>query len=94
MCGRRASHSTKEHVVNTLALSRRWSGRAVASSPLLFAAVVLSRRIRRRMKIRADRRRLQEMPDYLLTDIGISRNEIESATDHGRGYPLGPSYRL
>jgi uncharacterized protein YjiS (DUF1127 family) len=54
----------------------------------------MARRIRRRLKVRADRRALQSMPDYILADIGICRGEIDSATEYGRGYPLGPSYRL
>jgi uncharacterized protein YjiS (DUF1127 family) len=83
----------KEKAVTTLALTRGWS-RTAASNPLLFAALVVVRRIRRRLKVRADRKALHSMPDYLLTDIGISRSEIDSATEYGRGYPLGPSYRL
>src|SRR5688500_10523799 len=83
----------KEKAVTTLAFARGWS-RAAASNPLIFAALVVVRRISRRLKVRADRRALQTMPDYLLADIGISRSEIDSATEYGRGYPLGPSYRL
>jgi uncharacterized protein YjiS (DUF1127 family) len=44
--------------------------------------------------LRNDRRRLAEMPDYLLADIGISRGEIESVTDFGAIRRLGPSYRI
>ena len=80
--------------MTTLAFSRGWSSTAVASNPILFAALVAVRRIRRRMKIRADRRALQAMPDYLLADIGISRSQIDEATASGRVHPLGPSYRL
>ena len=36
--------------------------------------------IARRSRIRADRRTLASLPDYLLRDIGISRSDIESAT--------------
>ena len=50
--------------------------------------------IRRRLRIRADRKVLQAMPDYLLSDLGISRSQIDSATQFGRDYPLGPSCRL
>jgi uncharacterized protein YjiS (DUF1127 family) len=56
--------------------------------------LVVSRRIRRKLKVRADRKLLQAMPDYLLSDIGISRSQIDSATRYGRDYPLGPNYRL
>ena len=80
--------------MTTLALSRGWSSTAAASNPILFAAIVVARRIRRRLKIRADRKVLQAMPDYLLSDLGISRSQIDSATQFGRDYPLGPSCRL
>jgi uncharacterized protein YjiS (DUF1127 family) len=81
----------KEIVVTTLAPSLRLPNAIMASHPLTFAAVVFARRLRRRLKVREDRRLLQAMPDYLLADIGISRGEIESATEYGRHYPLGPS---
>ena len=80
--------------MTTLALSRGWSSTAAASNPILFAALVVARRIRRRMKIRADRRVLQDMPDYMLSDLGISRSEIGGAVQFGRDHPLGPNYRL
>lgn len=80
--------------MTTFALARGWSRSAVASNPILFAAVVVVRRIRRKLKIRADRRLLEAIPDYLLSDIGISRSEICSATRYGRDYRLGPDYRL
>ncbi len=80
--------------MTTFAFSRGWSSTAVVSNPILFAALVAVRRIRRRMRIRADRRALQAMPDYLLADIGISRSQIEDARATGSLHPLGPSYRL
>ena len=80
--------------MTTLAPSLRVPKAILASNPLIFAAVVFARRLRRRLKIREDRRLLQAMPDYLLADIGISRGQIEAATEYGRHYPLGPSYRL
>ena len=76
--------------MTTLALPRGWWRSAVASNPILFAAIVVTRRIRRNLKIRADRRLLEAMPDRLLSDIGISRSEIGSATRYGRDYRLGP----
>src|SRR5687767_14972439 len=84
----------KEIVVTTLAPSHRLPNAIMASNPFIFAAVLFARRVSRRLKIREDRRALQAMPDYLLSDIGISRGEIEGATEYGRHYPLGPSYRL
>ena len=80
--------------MTTLAPSHRLPNAILASNPLTFAAVVLARRVRRWLKIREDRRLLQALPDHLLSDIGISRGEIEAATEYGRHYPLGPSYRL
>lgn len=80
--------------MTTLAFSRGWSTTAAASNPILFAALVVARRIRRNLKVRADRRTLQAMPDHLLSDIGISRSEIDRATDRGRAFQLGPGYRL
>ena len=53
-----------------------------------------ARRVARWTKIRSDRRLLHAMDDNMLSDIGISRSEIDSATEYGRGYQLGPSYRL
>ena len=80
--------------MTTLAPSLRVPKAILASNPLIFAAVVFARRLRRRLKVREDQRLLQAMPDYLLADIGISRGQIEAATEFGRHYPLGPSYRL
>lgn len=80
--------------MTTLAPSHRLPNAIMASNPFIFAAVLFARRVSRRLKIREDRRALQAMPDYLLSDIGISRGEIEGATEYGRHYPLGPSYRL
>ena len=41
------------------------------------------RRVGRRMRIWADRRHLQALPDHMLKDIGISRSEIDSVTECG-----------
>ena len=79
--------------MNTLAPSHRWVGADVASHPFLFATVLV-RHIRRRLRVRKDRKTLQAMPDYLLADIGISRSEIHNATEFGRIRNRGPSYRL
>ena len=69
--------------MTTFALSHRRFGADVASHPFLFAAVLV-RHLRRRLRVRNDRQRLQAMPDYLLADIGISRSQIESALTAGR----------
>ena len=40
----------------------------------------------KRHRISQDRRKLQEMPDSMLKDIGISRSEIDLKTEFGRHY--------
>ncbi len=80
--------------MSTPALSRRWSSAAAGSNRIVFAALMVARRVRRRVRIWEDRRKLQALPDHLLADIGISRSEIERVTDFGRGNPLDPSCRL
>lgn len=79
--------------MTTLAPTHRFMGADVASHPLLFATVLM-RQLRRRMRVRNDRKALQALPDYLLADIGISRSEIGSATEFGRIRARGPAYRL
>lgn len=41
------------------------------------------RRIERAHRVRSDARRLHEMPDDMLADIGISRGDIDHAVRHG-----------
>jgi uncharacterized protein YjiS (DUF1127 family) len=65
--------------VSTLATTRQFREAHSANK-----AVDIARAIRRWMKIRRDRRLLQAMPDYLLSDIGLSRGEIDYATERGR----------
>jgi uncharacterized protein YjiS (DUF1127 family) len=48
---------------------------------LYHAAILVARRIQRRLRIGDDQRRLLALPDYPLSDIGISRGEISSAKD-------------
>ena len=69
--------------MTTLALTHRPS-KAASGRSLLSIAAMVANHIRWRMKVRADRRQLQAFPDYLLSDIGITRGEIENATRHGR----------
>ncbi|TGQ06603.1 MULTISPECIES: DUF1127 domain-containing protein [unclassified Mesorhizobium] len=54
-----------------------------------FAAVVAISRatghaLARIVRIRRDRARLDELPDYLLHDIGVGRSEIRWITKYGR----------
>jgi uncharacterized protein YjiS (DUF1127 family) len=48
---------------------------------MLWRAVLA--RIRRNTRERANRRKLHALPDYLLADIGIRREDIESAGTGG-----------
>jgi uncharacterized protein YjiS (DUF1127 family) len=80
--------------VTMLALPHRWSRAEVLTNPLIFAVVMSIRWTRRALRLRAARRRLEEMPDYLLADIGITRCDIDSATRFGRLRRSSPSYRL
>ena len=45
-------------------------------------------------KIRAMRRRLEALPDYLLKDVGISRSEIETAIRYGRCISVAHDHKL
>jgi uncharacterized protein YjiS (DUF1127 family) len=44
----------------------------------------IASRVSRWMRIWADRRHLQALPDHMLKDIGIGRSEIDSITECGR----------
>jgi len=46
--------------------------------------IKLAKRIARAERIRRDMRRLSEMDDYMLRDIGLARSEIERAVREGR----------
>lgn len=67
----------RELVADRTALSRSFA-----------AAVAISRAtghaLARIVRIRRDRARLDELPDYLLHDIGVGRSEIRSITRFGR----------
>jgi uncharacterized protein YjiS (DUF1127 family) len=71
--------------VSTFALARNPS-RAVGGRGN--AAASLGRRIwsavRRRVQAGRDRRMLQNLPDYVLADIGLEKIEIRSAADGRR----------
>ncbi|MDQ3560910.1 MAG: DUF1127 domain-containing protein [Pseudomonadota bacterium] len=75
--------------MSTIASPRRWLSATASSNRFAFAALMVARRFRRRVRIWEDRRKLQALPDHLLADIGISRSEIERVTDFGRGDPVG-----
>jgi len=64
----RPEHSVGSRVVNTLARHVR----------------AIEAELQRRKQLRADRKILMEMPDYLLTDIGMRRPEIDIALRYGR----------
>lgn len=72
--------------MNTVTLMRYPHFAPAEHNRLLFAAMVIARRIRRRMKVRSDRKLLQSMPDHMLADIGISRGGIDRAVVSGRLY--------
>ena len=58
---------------------------AVANAETLFhVASRMVARVARELRIRRDRRRLAEMDDAMLCDIGLARSEIEHAVRHGR----------
>ncbi len=66
---------------------------------LLHRAVGLGTLVAREIRIRRDMRKLAELDDWMLRDIGLARTEIEPAARHGRralGSPApgGRSVRL
>ena len=42
----------------------------------------LTARIRQYLRVRRDTRKLEELPDYLLEDIGLTRGDISSARQY------------
>lgn len=78
--------------MSTFALSRHHPSRHIADPPtVLVLGILVWRRLRRRMRVRRDQQLLQAMPDYLLADIGLSRDEIHSAVSGGRPQDHGRS---
>ena len=55
------------------------------TASVIFAALVVLRRLRRALKRRKARQRIGPLPDYLLADIGLTRRDVETATIWGRG---------
>ena len=70
--------------MNTVTLMRYPHFAPAEHSRLLFAAMLVVRRIRRHLRVGADRRLLQSMPDSMLADIGLSRSGIDRAVQYGR----------
>jgi len=70
--------------VTEFALTRRHPQAAHFAAEATSMLGLVLNRVARWMKVRADRRLLASMPDYLLSDIGISRGSIDHATVHGR----------
>ena len=66
------------------ALSATSPGEAV-SELLASALALLTRGFERGGQLHRDIRRLSAMDDRMLSDIGISRGDIERAVRHGRG---------
>ncbi|WP_404926066.1 DUF1127 domain-containing protein [Mesorhizobium sp. ORM16] len=69
------------HTEPNLIVNRSVSPRLVTAATGLCLSVL--RAIARVIRIRRDRARLCELPDYLLRDIGINRSEIQSITWFG-----------
>ena len=72
--------------MNTVTLTRCPQFAPAEHSRLVFAAMLIARRIRRNLRVRSDRRLLRSMPDYILADLGLSRSGIDRAVAHGRLY--------
>ncbi|MBZ9854940.1 DUF1127 domain-containing protein [Mesorhizobium sp. CA13] len=72
---------TTGHTEPDLIVNRSVSSRLVTVATELCLSVL--RAITRIIRIRRDRARLCELPDYLLRDIGINRSEIQSITWFG-----------
>ena len=79
--------------MSTLALPRRSHTEAAGANSLVSMAALAAAHFRRRLGIWRDRRRLQALPDHLLSDIGISRADIPTAVEFGRMHGCGQLYR-
>ena len=66
-------------------LTRAPSRISAANAEFLFqVASRMVARVARELRIRRDMRRLAEMDDAMLCDIGLARSEIEHVVRHGR----------
>jgi len=70
--------------MTTITMPRSRGFAAVSRPGALAVLRGLYARIARYYRIRRDRQVLQSMPDYRLSDLVISRSEIEAATEFGR----------
>lgn len=68
--------------MNTAALSRNPSRLTATLDAVERLAALFTRRVGSRSKIGKDRRALQAVPDYLLTDIGLERLEIRTTSGY------------
>lgn len=70
--------------MSTAALPRNPS-RAPAKRNAVAALVILAwRRLRRRMQAGRDRRALQALPDYMLSDLGLEKMELRTSLQDSR----------
>ncbi|TPM29108.1 DUF1127 domain-containing protein [Mesorhizobium sp. B2-2-2] len=77
---------TTGHIKPDLIVDHPISSRLVTAATELCLSVL--RAIARIIRIRRDRARLWELPDYLLRDIGINRSEIQSSPGSATGTPV------
>jgi uncharacterized protein YjiS (DUF1127 family) len=71
--------------IPTLCLPREHSGLPTRGyAALLHVAIGLFALITREIRTRRDMKKLAELGDRMLRDIGIARSEIEPAVRHGR----------
>lgn len=65
--------------MSTAALPRHPSRLAAALNAVAGFGILMSRRIRRSVKVGKDRRTLQTLPDYMLTDLGLEKTEVRTS---------------
>jgi uncharacterized protein YjiS (DUF1127 family) len=71
------------HSFATFAVPGTLAGQAARPSPVLAAIRSLLTTVARRAAARRARRELYELPDFMLSDLGISRSEVASVVRHG-----------
>jgi uncharacterized protein YjiS (DUF1127 family) len=70
-------------VLGSLNRPEQWVGSRVLKT-LARHVITINAGLQLHKRLRADRKILMEMPDYLLTDIGMRRPEIDTALRYGR----------